>query len=82
MAEGSGIAVSWHCRLAAAAPIRPLAWEPPYAVGMDPRKEKEKEKEKGLVATAGTEAGAASGRASAREPSHPRSCPARAALTG
>ena len=22
------------CRLAATAPIRPLAWEPPYAVGM------------------------------------------------
>ena len=32
MQLGSGIAVA-VCRLAAAAPIRPLAWEPPYAVG-------------------------------------------------
>ena len=29
----------WH-RLAAAAPIRPLAWEPPYAVGAAQEKAK------------------------------------------
>ena len=32
------------CRLAAAAPIRPLAWEPPYAVGVAL---KDKTKQKG-----------------------------------
>ena len=30
------------CRLAAAAPIQPLAWEPPYAVGAVLKKKKEK----------------------------------------
>ena len=30
------------CRLAAAAPSRPLAWEPPYAVGAALRTKKEK----------------------------------------
>ena len=49
MGEGSGVAVSWGVgrrrgsdpvllwlwwRPAAAAPIRPLAWEPPYAAGV------------------------------------------------
>ena len=29
----------WH-RLAATAPIRPLAWEPPYAAGAAPEKAK------------------------------------------
>ena len=29
----------WH-RLAATAPIRPLAWEPPYAMGADLEKAK------------------------------------------
>ena len=33
MQLGSRVAVAW-CRPAAAAPIRPLAWEPPYAAGM------------------------------------------------
>ena len=28
----SGVTLLW-CRLAAAAPIQPLAWEPPYAAG-------------------------------------------------
>ena len=28
------------------APIRPLAWEPPYAVGSGPRKDKKKKKKK------------------------------------
>ena len=38
----------WH-RPAAVAPIRPLAWEPPYAVGTalkKRKKEKKKKKEK------------------------------------
>ena len=30
---GSYVAVVW-CRLTAVAPIQPLAWEPPYAVGI------------------------------------------------
>ena len=33
----------WH-RLAAAAPIRPLAWAPPYATGVGPQKTKRKKK--------------------------------------
>ena len=33
----------WH-RLAATTPIQPLDWEPPYAVGMAPKKEKKKER--------------------------------------
>ena len=33
----------WH-RLAATAPIRPLAWEPPYAEGSGPRKGKKTKK--------------------------------------
>ena len=35
----------WHNRLAAVAPIRPLAWERPYPKGAS-LKEKEKEKKK------------------------------------
>ena len=35
----------WY-RLAAAAPIRPLAWEPPYAVGMAINKQTNKQKTK------------------------------------
>ena len=35
----------WH-RPAATAPIRALAWEPPYAVGAAQVKEKEKKKKK------------------------------------
>ena len=58
MAEGTGIAVScgvgrrrgsnlallwlWH-RLAAAAPIRPLAWELPYAMGEALKKQTNKQ---------------------------------------
>ena len=33
----------WH-RLAATAPIRPLAWEPPYAMEVAPEKAKKKKK--------------------------------------
>ena len=62
MGEGSGVAEScgvgqrhgldlalpWlWCRLAAAAPIRPLAWEPPYAVGVA-LKDKRHTPEKGI----------------------------------
>ena len=33
--RGSDLALLWlWCRLAAAAPTGPLAWEPPYAVGV------------------------------------------------
>ena len=35
----SDLALLWH-RPAATAPIRPLAWEPLYAVGIGPRKDK------------------------------------------
>ena len=35
----------WH-RPAAAAPIRPLAWEPPYAAGVALEKAKKKKKKK------------------------------------
>ena len=28
------------CRPAAEAPVRPLAWEPPYAAGANPKKQK------------------------------------------
>ena len=37
------------CRLTATAPIRPLAWEPPYATGADPRKGKKPKKKKRIV---------------------------------
>ena len=44
------LALSWlWCRPAAIAPIRPLAWEPPYATGealKNTQKKKEREKEK------------------------------------
>ena len=33
----------WH-RLAATAPIRPLAWEPPYAAGAALKRQKDKKK--------------------------------------
>ena len=36
---GSGIAMA-VCRPAATAPIRPLAWEPPYASGVALKKKK------------------------------------------
>ena len=47
------LALLWlWCRVAATAPIRPLAWEPPHALGAalkrqkTKKKKKEKEKEK------------------------------------
>ena len=39
MRLGSGVAVAVVCRLAAAAPIQPLVWEPPYATGMAEKEE-------------------------------------------
>ena len=40
------------CRLVATAPIRPLAWEPPYAAGADLEKAKrQKDKKKKIVRT-------------------------------
>ena len=44
--HGLGLALLWlwH-RPAATALIRPLAWEPPYAMGCGPKKTKKKEKE-------------------------------------
>ena len=50
MQLGSGIAVLWR-RLAPAAPVRPLAWEPPYAKvealkNKQTKKPKRKKKEK------------------------------------
>ena len=39
--RGSDLALLWlWCRLAAAAPIGPLAWEPPYAAGKKTKKKK------------------------------------------
>ena len=41
--HGSDLALLWLWRSpAAAAPIRPLAWEPPYAVGKPLKKQKKK----------------------------------------
>ena len=38
------LALLWlWCRLAAVAPIRPLAWEPPYAAGAAPKRQKSKQ---------------------------------------
>ena len=34
------------CRPAAIAPIEPLAWEPPYAVGIALKRERERERER------------------------------------
>ena len=44
---GSDPALLWlWLRLVSTALIRPLAWEPPYAVGSDPRKGKKTEEKK------------------------------------
>ena len=45
--HGSDLALLWlWCRLAAVALIRPLAWEPPHAVGAALKGEKTKKKKK------------------------------------
>ena len=41
------LALLW-CRPAATAPIGPLAWEPPYAVGVALEKTKKRKKEKDI----------------------------------
>ena len=41
--HGSDLAWLWH-RLAAVTPIRPLAWEPPYAAGAALKSKKKKKK--------------------------------------
>ena len=45
--HGSDLALLWlwHWR-AATAPIRPLAWEPPYVMGADLKRQKTKNKKK------------------------------------
>ena len=44
---GSDLVLLWlWCRLAAVAPIRPLAWEPPYGTGVALKRQKDKRKEK------------------------------------
>ena len=45
LTHGSDLALLWR-RLAAAAPIRPLAWEPPHAVGAALKIQKDKKKKK------------------------------------
>ena len=43
--RGSDLALLWlWCRLAAAAPIWPLAWEPPHAMGEAIKRQKKKKK--------------------------------------
>jgi len=41
--HGSALALLWR-RPAAVAPIRPLAWEPPYVAGVALKKKKAKKK--------------------------------------
>ena len=42
--RGSDPTLLWlWCRSVATAPIRPLAWQPPYVTGSSPRKDKRKE---------------------------------------
>ena len=44
---GSDLALLWlWCRPVATAPVRPLAWEPPYAAGAALEKTKKKKKKK------------------------------------
>ena len=48
---GSDLALLWlWCRPEATAPIGPLAWEPPYAMGAALKKRRKKEKEKAMFA--------------------------------
>ena len=43
--HGSDLVFLWlWCRPMATAPIRPLAWEPSYAVGVAPKRQKENNK--------------------------------------
>ena len=48
--RGSDPALLWlWCRLAAIAPIRPLAWEPPYAMGAAQEMAKRQKKKKKII---------------------------------
>jgi len=48
--RGSDPALLWlWCRLAATAPIRPLAWEPPYASGAAQEMAKRQKKKKSVL---------------------------------
>ena len=48
--RGSDLALLWlWCRLAATAPIQPVAWEPPYAVGAALEKAKRPKKKKKII---------------------------------
>ena len=45
--HGSDLALLWlWCRLAATAPIRPLAWKPPYAMGVALKRQKDQKKKR------------------------------------
>ena len=45
--RGSDLALLWlWCRLVATAPVRPLAWEPPYAMGVAQKRQKTKKEKK------------------------------------
>ena len=45
--HGSDLALAWlWCSLAAVAPVKPLAWEPPYAAGAALKSKKQKAKKK------------------------------------
>ena len=45
--RSSDLALLWlWCRPAAATPIQPLAWAPPYAAGLAPKKKEKKKKKK------------------------------------
>ena len=49
MVLGSGVAWLW-CRPSATAPIQPLDWEPPYALGVAlKRPERKKKKKKEII---------------------------------
>ena len=59
--RGLDLALLWlWCRLAAVALIRPLAWEPPYAMGAALKRQKEKKKE-GRVSVIQTQGGRCGG---------------------
>ena len=51
--RGSNLALLWlWCRPAAVAPIRPLAWEPPYAAGGALKRQKDQKEEEEDFSTA------------------------------
>ena len=56
---GSGIAVAMSKPAAVTAPIRPLAWEPPYVMGAALKRKKKKKKNWEKIS--GTEAESAKG---------------------